>query len=129
MWFQGRDAALDVTVTSPLQQAQIHRAAAEAGAALEAAKSRKMAKSYEKCRRVGVKFIPLAVETLGGWHEDAVFHISAIGRQLSRQSATSDGTATRHLFQRLAVFLQRGNATLLMGRRPQYPPSDIIGPD
>lgn len=88
-----------------------------------------MAKSFEKCRAVGVTFIPLVVETFGGWEADAVHQIRAIGRHLGRQTDGQDGASIRHLFQRLAVFLQRGNATLLSGRRPSHPPPDIIGLD
>ena len=32
---------------------------------------RKMRGSAEDCDRVGVQFIPLAFESLGGWHKEA----------------------------------------------------------
>jgi hypothetical protein len=129
MWAEGRDAALDVTVTSPLQAAQLHRAAAHAGAALDAAKSRKMSKSFQKCWNAGIMFLPLPVETFGGWDFDAIVHFRKLGRQLARHSSTDEATTTKHLFQRLSIFLQRGNATLLLGRRPHYAPPDLVGPD
>jgi hypothetical protein len=129
MWAEGRDAALDVTVTSPLQVTQLHRAAVQAGAALQAAKSRNLAKSFEKCCSAGIVFLPLAIETLGGWNSDAITHIRKLGRQLARHSSTDEGTTIRHLFQRLSVFLQRGNATLRLGRRPQFAPPDLVGQD
>jgi hypothetical protein len=66
MWTQGRDAALDVIVISPLQAAEVRCAAASAGAALETAVKRKITKLYDKCHQAGVEFIPLAIETLGG---------------------------------------------------------------
>ena len=47
-WRNGRGAALDVTVTSPLQVTQIRREAAEAGAALQAAKKWKMDRYFER---------------------------------------------------------------------------------
>jgi hypothetical protein len=127
MWTQGRDAALDVTVISPLQAAEVRRAAANAGAALETAVRQKMTKSYDKCRQAGVEFIPLAVETLGGWDQDAISNIRKLGHHLARHSSTDDSSTIRHLFQRLSIFLQRGNAILLLGRRPNFPPPDLVG--
>jgi hypothetical protein len=128
-WIQGRDAALDVTVTSPLQQEQVHREAANAGVAIEARKRTKMTPYFEKCREVGIKFVPLVVTTLGGWNKEASLQLQRIARALGRRSDTDDGIAIRHLMQRLSVRLQRGNATLFMGRRPPPPAASISGPD
>lgn len=109
-WVQGKDAALDVTVISPLQEAQLRHEADRAGAALDAAKKRKMDHYYALCREVGVEFVPLAVETLGGWEADAILHLRAIARHMGRRS-----DAKRHLFQRLAVRLQRAGAGTGLG--------------
>jgi hypothetical protein len=54
-WVRGRDAALDVTITSPLQKSQVRREADHAGVALEAAKQRKMTRYYETCDNLGVE--------------------------------------------------------------------------
>ena len=43
-------------------------AAAEAGKTLSKAYDRKMRDTAEACRTQGLKFSPLAVETLGGFH-------------------------------------------------------------
>jgi hypothetical protein len=67
IWQRGRGAAFDVTVTSPLQQSQVSRVAAQAGAAVEAAKKRKLDRYATRCHEAGIYFIPLAVDTLGGW--------------------------------------------------------------
>jgi hypothetical protein len=66
IWQQGRGAAFDVTVTSPLQQSQVRRVAAQAGAAVEAAKKGKLDRYANRCHEAGIIFIPLAVDTIGG---------------------------------------------------------------
>ena len=71
-WSLGRPAALDVTVVSPLQQQTLSQAASESGYALLVAEARKNVVHLEECRRIGVIFQPLAVESLGGWSKAAV---------------------------------------------------------
>jgi hypothetical protein len=126
---RGRDAAIDVGVTSPLQAAQVRREASQAGAALEAYKNIKNNKYHDQCSNAGIEFVPLIVETLGGWDSDAVLFINRIARQMGRRSSADEDTASRHLYQKLAIRLQKGNAALLIGRRPTPPPASIVGPD
>jgi hypothetical protein len=119
MWMRGRGAALDVTVTSPLQAAMVDRVAAQPGAAAEAAQKRKSDRYSSRCDAVSIDFVPLAVDTLGGWHPDAILQIGAIARNIGRRADKDQATSSRHLFQKLRLMLQRGNAILLAGRRPQ----------
>ena len=65
-WTGGQDTAWDVTVTHPLQAATVAGAAINPGHALEVAVERKNRGALEDCRRQGIKFIPLAMESLGG---------------------------------------------------------------
>ena len=67
-WAGGRDAALDVTVVNPLQDATVAGAAETAGHALSFAYERKMTAAAEDCQQQGINFLPLAAESLGGWH-------------------------------------------------------------
>ena len=50
-------------------------AATWAGAAVEAAYTRKMNHAEEACRREGLVFVPMSWETLGIWHEETVEQI------------------------------------------------------
>ena len=117
-WIGGRPAALDVTVISTLQALTLSGAADTQGHALQVGEQRKMAAHSEACRAVGVSFIPLVAETLGGWSEEAVYNIVRIGRLLGQRSGSPPADTTRHLFQRLSVSLWRGNATLWLSRLP-----------
>ena len=72
-------------------------------------------------------FVLLPVETLGGWHEQAVIQIKRMGAALARNTGQDEADKTRHLFQRLAVLLAKGNAALFLNRLPSHPSPDIDG--
>ena len=82
------------------------------------AEERKRAAHNAGCRDAGVAFVPLAVEILGGWSEEAVHQITKIGRLMGQRLGTPPGEATRHLFQRLSIVLWKGNAVLWARRLP-----------
>lgn len=63
----------------------------------------------------------MVVETLGGWNEEAVSTIASIGRLQGQRMGIPPSETTRHLFQRLAICLWRGNATLWLRRKPVRP--------
>ena len=67
-WYPGYDTALDITLTSLLQQCEGKKAAQETDSALENRYQSKMTNYFDRCRDQGVHFLPLPVETLGGWH-------------------------------------------------------------
>jgi hypothetical protein len=126
-WTGGKDSALDVTVTHPLQEATVVGAAKTAGHAAGEAYHRKMVASAADCRAEGIEFLPLAAESLGGWHPVAVHQVDKLAAALARHSGEDERVATRHLWQRLAVTLQKGNAALLNGRKPSFPTPDTSG--
>ena len=121
-WTRGQPAALEVTVISPLQQLTLQGAASTQGHALSVGATRKNAAHADPCHDVGVTFIPLVVETLGGWSNEAARTISNIGCLLGQRSGTDPAISTRHLFQRLAIGLWKGNATLGVRRLPVNSP-------
>ena len=50
-WANGKDAAIDITVTGPLAASNVAAAAAKAGAALEKACERKLRETADACRQ------------------------------------------------------------------------------
>ena len=87
--------------------------------ALSVGEERKRAAHSEACHAVGVTFIPMVVETLGGWGEEAALTVKNIGPPIGNPPPAQ---ATQHLFQRLAINLWRGNATLWIRRLPTRSP-------
>ena len=117
-WAGARDAALDVTVINPLQDAQVQGAVTTPAHALEAAQKRKLDKYLEACHHQGIEFIPIAVESLGSWHKSAIAQVSKFRSALARQNGEDEGVTITRLFQQLSAALMRGNAALLNNRCP-----------
>ena len=69
MVYGGKDAALGVMVMNPLQRATLQQAAINPGHALQFAFERRINGAAKDCRREGIDFAPLAVESFGGWHQ------------------------------------------------------------
>ena len=114
-------------MVNPLQAALVQRASQEGGSAVEHAHRSKCRKYEERCAAEGITFLPLAVDTLGGWHPAALDTINRLGRQVARNVGREDQEVVRHLRQRLAVLMVRDNAAMLCARTPTYPPAEVDG--
>ena len=69
-----------------------------------------------------VECIPIVAETLGGLAEDAIFTVRFLGRAIADRTGSMDPiSTTRHIFQRFAIALWRGNACLWLHRHPTLP--------
>jgi hypothetical protein len=77
---------------------------------------RKCSAHVKPCHDVGVSFIPMIAETIGGWSEVAVENITAIGRYLSHRLGQEPAEAIHHLLQRLSITLWRRNASMWVSR-------------
>ena len=121
-WKRGQPAALDVSVISTLQQLTVNGASTIHGHALSIGEERKLTVHAAPCRSVGVSFIPMIVESLGGWSPRAVDVIKCIGRLQGQRLGIPPADSTTHLFQRLAICLWRGNVSLWVRRIPIRPP-------
>ena len=126
-WVGGKDAAMDVTVITPLQAATMPGAANTAGHALNHAYGRKANGAEEECRRQGIAFLPLVAETFGGWHSGAEREVRKLAAALARHTGQDESEATSHLWGRLGILLQRGNAAILGNRVPALPGAHIDG--
>ena len=98
IWDRGRPAALDVTLISTMQKGALARAATTQGFALSLGEDRKRAAHSKPCKAIGVDFIPLVVESFGGWCSLAVDTIRRIGRLQGQRLRVPPADTTRHLF-------------------------------
>jgi hypothetical protein len=126
-WSGGLDCALDVTVINPLQKETIAGAAAESGHALRVAYRRKVLGAEAACRQQGIAFVPLAFESFGGMHKVALAEVQKLAAALARHTGQEEAEACRHLFSRLSILLQRGNAAIIANRIPTFPDAQIDG--
>ena len=114
-------------MVNPLQAATLTGAASTPGHALSYAYTRKMRGAEEDCRRQGIAFLPLAVESFGGWHGGAEREVKKITAALARHTGQEEDQACLHSWGRLGILLQRGNAAILGNGVPIHPPPDVIG--
>ena len=126
-WSGGRDAALDVTMTHPLQAATRAGAAATPGHAMTVAYNRKMAGAWDRCRAANIAFFPIVAESLGGWHPVAVDQIKKLARCLAMHTGQAIEASTAHLFTRLSTVLVRGCVEMALNRSPTFPSPEIGG--
>ena len=127
IWTEGRDTALDITVVNPLQQALVARASEEGDSAVEHAHKAKLRKYEERCDAEAISFLPLAVDTFGGWHKVGLKTITRLGRQLARNLGKDEDEVVRHLRQRLGVLIVRDNAAMMASRHPTFAPPEVDG--
>ena len=69
----------------------------------------------------------MVAESFGGWHTAAEREVKKLGAALARHTGQDEGQATGHLWGRLGILLQRGNAALLANRVPGLPDAVIDG--
>ena len=96
----------------------VARAATTPGYGAQEAFTRKWRGAGEQRLREGIVFVPLALESLGGWHEAAVREVKKLGGALARNTGAEESVAVRHLFQRLSILLVKGNSALVNNRVP-----------
>jgi hypothetical protein len=77
----------------------------------EAARLRENAKTVENYNNY--HFVPIAIETLGPWGDDAKKIINDIGQKI--QKITNESRSTSYLTQRISIAVQRGNAASVLG--------------
>ena len=127
LWAGGRDAAFDVTVVHPLQDATVVRAATEPGHALNFAHDRKLRGAEEDCRQQGIAFLPLVAESFG-WLASMRGEGGEEAWQCAGQAhRAAGGGGPAHLGGRLGILLQRGNAAILGNRVPNFPQAEVDG--
>ena len=128
-WANGKDVAIDVTVTGPLCPSNVADAAREPGASLSKACQRKTRETAEACRLQGLVFLPFAMETLGGLHSGAVGQVKQLAACLARCKGLQEGEVTGQIFGKLSLTLMRGNALMITSRcqAADFPPTEIDG--
>eukprot|EP00731_Ephydatia_muelleri_P010220 Em0005g806a len=82
-WFLGRTAALDVSITSPLNPVTLLEAGVSATAAAQATEARKHQANDPKCSELGWVCVPMVVETYGAWGKEATAIISSVASRLA----------------------------------------------
>ena len=77
--------------------------------------------AYQACHQQGIAFIPVVVESLGGFEEMASKEVKKLASALARHMGEEEGSQIRRTFARLSVLLMKGNAAILSNRIPSLP--------
>ena len=62
-----------------------------------------------------------------GWHPEAGRQVKKLGAALARHTGQEEGEAVSHMWSRMGILLQRGNAAILGNRIPNQPGAYIDG--
>jgi hypothetical protein len=128
-WDNGRDVCLDVCVVSPQQAALVQQAAREGGGdvAVNHAFKAKMRKYEDCCAAEGLSFLPLAVDSYGGWHTRSLEALTKLGRQVARVVGKREDEAVMQLRQRAAILHVRDSVEIMRSRSPTVVPPEVDG--
>ena len=80
----GRGACMDFMCMNLLQEATMVGCADDGAYAVQKVHNWKLAKYMDRCTQEGLAFLPMAVDTIGGLHTEALSLISQLGRALAR---------------------------------------------
>ena len=117
-WAHGSTADVDVTLTCPLQSTVIKRAGEEAGYACKLAEERKLAASAELCQQSGFEFLPLALETSGGFGTSATSFLTVLAERCADNNLRDRAAEKYQLFQLINVTVHRSNANMVLSKVP-----------
>ena len=107
-WSRGELLAMDVTVVSPTQVHLLDHHTEQLCAAhwREEQKRKKYEQSLDA---VHILFVPLAVESFGGWGTASVPIFKTLARLVANRSDQPVSSVSCWLYQRLAITLQKNN--------------------
>jgi hypothetical protein len=119
--------ALDFAVVSPLQRKFLAQSGAMSLAAAEAYADQKALQEETEaaCRREGISFEPIVVETWGGWCQGAQRVLRAIGRAWAMRQGVREEAGLQLLYQQLSVTLLRSNAQAAIDRAAGTVPDPV----
>ena len=101
--------AWDVTVADTFANSYLPLTAVRAGAAAERGALNKHTK-YDHLKNAYI-FVPLACEVTGAWSIESIAFIDDLSKRI--HAVTGDKREKSHLFQRLSIAIQRGNAACI----------------
>ena len=80
-----------------------------------------------RCLAEGLVYVPMAIDTFGGWHQLALETIGRLSLELARTTDGKLGVVRRHLKQRLAVLFLHNNVAMLGARTPTFASQEVNG--
>ncbi len=114
-WLAGKEVAVDVGVTSVTRSSTAKEAAKSRGAAArDYAKSKVLKYIKAACEEKNFDFVPLVVETTGGWLKESKAFLDTLAGKLATKKEITLEEAKCHLFRSLSSTLQHGNMRCIL---------------
>ena len=124
--FNGKPAAFDLSVSSPLKPDIVSEAGHTTGSAACATEQRKIQANSGICEELGWSCIPLVVESFGAWGQLASNTFKKLASRLSVQVNSTTSTTLDRIYSRLNHSLVRSNARAFLARAgPRAKVSDL----
>ena len=82
------------------------------------AEERKFAASADLCHQSGFEFIPLELETSGGFGSSATSFLTVLAERCADNNLQDHAAEKHQLFQRINVAVHRSNANMVLSRVP-----------
>ena len=114
-WSNGCPAAIDVTITNPLNMDIVSKSANQAGSAAAMRAASKITKYHQACASKNINFIPFALETFGGFSKEAQKVINKVTSALALNAGWDYKVIKKQFYERLSVQIQKQNASTLSG--------------
>ena len=107
----GKDLAVDIAVTCPLQSAYLHEAAnTSLYACNKYAEDIKLAKFQNRVQLEGLDYLPFVFESFGGLSMDTESFISKLATSISHRFGDSRHVVLANIFQNVACILNKSIA-------------------
>ena len=80
-----------------------------------------------RCQAESLAYVPVAIDTFGGWHSLALETINRLSQELARATDSELGMVRRHFRQRLAITFVRDNVAMMCARKPFFASPEVVG--
>jgi hypothetical protein len=114
--FEDRETCLDVSVVHPCTPASVSRAAHERGFAATSMEASKRAHYSSRCAANNLQFLPIVMESYGGFGPSAVTALCRLARCHANFTGELYASCKKRLFQSMAIASQRAIALALQDR-------------
>ena len=112
----GKPAALDLSVTSPLNPITLPEAGVTAGAAAKATEERKLKANVAKCADLGWVCVPVVAESYRAWGLEAMDFFSKLASRMATSVGKSKSVVLHEIYGRLNMHIVRANSTAILSR-------------
>ncbi len=113
-WSGGENVAADIGITSVVRSSILAKSHKERLAAATQFAAKKSSFYLSDCNEKGFSFIPLVIETTGGWAKESRAFLNILAERLAAKRKVPLEKAKCSLFRSLSSILQKGNARSIL---------------